>query len=214
MSPSKKHFWRRLRGGIALGLIPALLATPARAGNPDFPYPPPVAPYQPQILPPPPPPTLYKPLPPTKYEPSPSPALRAPSGGGGGGATYFPGGMTMTATKILHEDRDKDAARSNAVIGRPRQAVDHLATCWSPPLPPKGETVEITIKFSFNSRGEVSGTPRTTYVKASGSSRDAVRASILDAIKTCSPLNFSKSMAASAAGYPITVRFIGRRADD
>ncbi|MCW2285182.1 hypothetical protein M2323_003078 [Rhodoblastus acidophilus] len=216
MSTSDKHL-RRLPGLIAtLALIAAAWTTPARAGNPDFPYPPPAAPYQPQILPPPPPPNLYKPLPPTSHEPGPPPALRAPRGGGGGegGGTYFPGGMTMTATKILHEDRDKDVARSNAVIGRPRQAVDQLAACWSPPLPPKGETVEITIRFSFNDRGGVVGAPRTTYVKAAGATRDAVRASILDAIKTCSPLNFSKSMAASAPGYPITVRFIGRRADD
>lgn len=120
----------------------------------------------------------------------------------------------MTATKILHEDRDKDDARSTAAIGRPRQAVDQLAACWSPPLPPKGQTVEITMRFSFNGQGEVVGSPRITYVKATGSSADAVRASLLQAIKTCSPLNFTKSMAASAPGYPLSVRFIGRRAND
>jgi hypothetical protein len=122
--------------------------------------------------------------------------------------------MTMTVTKILHEDRDKDVGRSTAPIDRPKHAVDQLAACWSPPLPPKGETVEITIRFSFNGRGEVLGTPRTTYVKTAGHRAEAVRASLLDAIKTCSPLNFSKSMAKSAPGYPLTVRFIGRRADD
>jgi hypothetical protein len=192
--------------------LPALvlLAATSLAAEPSRPFiPPPAAPYQPQILPPPPPPKIEIPPPPPKSRPTPRPTVRPPRG-----ESYFPGGMTMTATKILHEDRDKDESRSTALIGRPRQAVDQLAACWSPPLPPRGETVEITIRFSFNSRGDVVGSPRTTYVKAAGHGAEAVRASLLDAIKTCSPLNFSKSMATSAPGYPLTVRFIGRRADD
>jgi hypothetical protein len=122
--------------------------------------------------------------------------------------------MTITVTKILRDEGEKPAV-SAAPIDRPKQAAERLAACWSPPLPARGETVEITIRFSFNGRGEVMGTPRTTYAKApDGSSAEAVRNSLLDAIKTCSPLPFTKSMAASAPGYPLSVRFIGRRADE
>lgn len=123
--------------------------------------------------------------------------------------------MTITVTKLLHDDRDKDVARSTAPIDRPKQAADQLAACWSPPLPPKKDTVEITLKFSFNGRGEIMGAPRTPYVKAApGISADTVRESLRAAIKTCSPLRFTKSMAASAPGYPLSIRFIARRADD
>jgi len=190
---------------LVLPCVLVLLAASARAGSP-YTTPPPAAPFQPQILPPPPPPRIEIPPPPPPLAPTPRPTVRPPRA-----PTYFPGGMTMTATRRLHEDRDRNEARSTALIGRPRQAVDQLATCWSPPLPPKGETVEITIRFSFNGRGEVIS-PRVTYIKPTGS--EAVRASLMEAIKTCSPLNFSKSMAASAPGYPLTVRFIGQRADD
>jgi len=193
---------------LSLTALFALLAAPALAAGPVY-YPPPAPPFQPQIPPPAPPPVIELPAPPPKARPTPRPTVRPPRG-----HSYFPGGMTMTATKILHEDRDKDEAPSKASIGRPRQAADQLAACWSPPLPPRGETVEITIRFSFNGQGGVVGAPRITYVKPAGHGADAVRASILEAIKTCSPMNFSKSMAASAPGYPVTVRFIGRRADD
>jgi hypothetical protein len=189
----------------------AVLTAPARAAEPPRPfYPPPAAPYQPQILPMPPPPRIEIPPPPPRGRPTPPPRVRrSPQGG-----TFLPGGMAITVTKWLSEDGGK-TARSSASINRPRQAADELAACWSPPLPPKGETVEITIRFSFNGRGEVVGAPRTTYVKPAGQiSREAVRDSLLAAIRDCAPLRFTRSMAASAPGYPLSVRFIGRRADD
>ena len=84
--------------------------------------------------------------------------------------------MSITVTKILHEDRNKDRSRSSDPINRPKQAADQLAACWSPPIPPKGDTVEITLRFAFNNRGGVVGAPRVTYVKApKGSSAEAVR---------------------------------------
>ncbi len=96
------------------------------------------------------------------------------------------------------------------------QAAAQLAACWSPPLPPEGETVEATIRFSFNSRGTIiGGAPRVTFIKASaGQSGEQVRDSILAAVRDCTPLRFSASMAESAPGYPLSIRFIGRRPDE
>jgi hypothetical protein len=173
-------------------------------------YPLPVPPFQPQIAPPPPAPNIEIAPPPPAPAPTPTPAPALRSGG-----PSYPGGMSITVTKLLHEDRGKDRAPSTAALNTPKQAAEQLAACWAPPIPPKGETVEITIRFSFNGRGGIMGAPRTTFVKPPrGSTADDVRNALRDAIRTCSPLRFTKSMAASAPGYPLAVRFIGRRADD
>ncbi|MDI9847140.1 hypothetical protein QM467_03580 [Rhodoblastus sp. 17X3] len=124
-------------------------------------------------------------------------------------------GMVMTIDKIVSDQHGPEDARSSSPVTRPIEAARALAKCWAPPIPAKGETVEVTIRFGFDSGGSVRWPPRITYVKAAqGSSQDVVRTSILDALKACTPLNFTKSMAASAPGYPLTIRFIGRRGED
>lgn len=127
----------------------------------------------------------------------------------------LPQGMAITVRKELHEGGE-GGARSSPLIERPMQAAAQLAACWSPPLPRQGETVEATIRFSFNSRGMViGGAPLVTYVKAgAGMSPGEVRDSILAAVKACTPINFSASMSESMPGYPLSIRFIGQRAGE
>jgi hypothetical protein len=121
--------------------------------------------------------------------------------------------MVMTIEKTLSDQDGPENARSSSPVTRPIEAARALAKCWAPPIPAKGETVEVTIRFGFDSGGSVRWPPRVTFLKAAeGSSQDVVRTSILDALKACTPLNFTKSMAASAPGYLLTIRFIGRRA--
>jgi hypothetical protein len=140
---------------------------------------------------------------------------RAPSYSGSGVAPSLSQGMVMTIDKTLSDQDRPEDARSSSLITRPIEAARALAKCWAPPIPAKGETVEVTIRFGFDSGGLVRWPPRVTYVKAAeGMSQDVVRTSILDALKACTPLNFTKSMAASAPGYPLTIRFIGRRAEE
>jgi hypothetical protein len=106
-------------------------------------------------------------------------------------------------------------ASTSPKIERPRQAAEQLAACWSPPVPARGDTVEITIRFGFDRSGLVQGSPRITYVKAApGMSDEAVRDSIAAAIKACTPMHFTAAMAAAIPGYPYSVRFIGRRAEE
>ncbi|WP_374547082.1 hypothetical protein [Rhodoblastus sp.] len=124
-------------------------------------------------------------------------------------------GMVITVRKILDQHRDDGGSKPPPVIDRPKQAVEQLAACWSPPLPQRGETVEVTLRFAFDGQGGVMGAPRITYVKAGeGLAAADVRESILAAVKQCTPLHFSASMAASAPGYPLAVRFIGERGED
>lgn len=152
--------------------------------------------------------------PPPGPEAPPPPASNVSPAAPSASQTLLPQGMSITVTKELPGKDDGGA--EPPPIDRPIQAAERLAACWSPPLPPRGNTVEATIRFSFNSRGAViGGAPRVAYVKAgAGLSAEEVRESILAAVRKCTPLRFSPSMAKSAPGYPLSIRFIGRRRDE
>lgn len=127
--------------------------------------------------------------------------------------------MTIIIDKTLSDRKSSEKPEAKfraeaAPIALPKQAAEQLASCWSPPLPAPGHTVEITLRFGFNSRGSVLWSPRITHVKAGqGVSAADLRASILTAVKACTPLHFTALMAKDIPGEPISVRFIGRRDD-
>ncbi len=128
-------------------------------------------------------------------------------------------GMTITVDKELSDKKssgkpEADSRSDSPPIALPKQAAERLASCWSPPLPQPGRTVEITLRFGFNSSGSVLWPPRITYVKAEqGVSAEDLRASILEAVKACTPLRFTAVMAKNIPGEPISVHFIGWRDD-
>jgi hypothetical protein len=124
-------------------------------------------------------------------------------------------GMAITVTKALSEKFEPSARPSPLPINNPRQAAREISICWNPPLPARGDAVEVTIRFGFSKNGTVVWPPRITYLKApQGASSEVLRASILDAVKACTPLHFTASMAANMPGYPLSVRFIGKRANE
>ncbi|HVO32632.1 MAG TPA: hypothetical protein VMU17_01875 [Elusimicrobiota bacterium] len=124
----------------------------------------------------------------------------------------LPSGMVITVEKTLPGQADASDERNQSPVSRPRQAAERLAQCWSPPEPASGDTVEVTLRFGFNSKGEILPSPRITYVKAGkGVEPEAVRESILAAVKSCTPLHFTPEMAANIPGEPLAVRFVGRR---
>jgi hypothetical protein len=152
--------------------------------------------------------------------PPPSPDIPTPypEGNYPGFAPSFPEGMAITVTKILNDEPGSSDKPDSEPINRPKQAAERLATCWRPPIPDRGDSVEVTLRFSFTRTGNVRSAPRVTYIKAGQgaaadqkSAADNVRTSILAALKACTPLHFTRSMAESAPGYPLSVRFIGRR---
>jgi hypothetical protein len=165
--------------------------------------PPPLAPSAPALLPP-----VAPPAEPLGGSPAPR-GLAYPRP-----APTLPQGMTMTIDKIFSDKADAGPKPASHSIVLPRQAARQLAACWTPPLPERGDTVEVTLRFAFDRGGSVLWPPRITYVKpGQGASAKEVRESILSAFKACTPLPFSASMAASMPGYPLTVRFIGRRGE-
>jgi hypothetical protein len=188
-SPGHRHFSLARHHGL-----PLWRALPLQGGALA---PPGYAPAAPGLLPP------LEPL----QEPSPSPGLAYPRQ-----SPPLPGGMAITIDKTLPDRTAKDRRDAAPTIGLPRQAAQQLAACWAPPVPRHGDTVEVTLRFGFDRSGSVQWPPRITYLKpGEGMSAEEVRESIFSALKACTPLHFSESMAASMPGYPLSVRFVGRR---
>ena len=96
-------------------------------------------------------------------------------------------------------------------LDRVRDVFALLRTCWR--LAPRSLAYsgqELTVRMSFNRRGEVIGKPQITYYRpgADPNARDAFVNSILTAFQRCAPLPFSEALAAAVAGRPFTFRFV------
>ena len=104
---------------------------------------------------------------------------------------------------------DTDEAAHEKCLDSIREMYTALRACWTPP--PKDEArrgMEYTIRFAFRRDGEITAPPRRTYSSHEAPDyRDAVDA----ALKRCTPLHFSKSMAGAVAGRPIAIRFVDER---
>jgi hypothetical protein len=75
--------------------------------------------------------------------------------------------------------------------------------------------MEITVRFSFKRNGDILAQPRTTYTKAGASSgtRAMYFNAITAALNRCTPMNFSKGLAATIPGHPFAIRFVDNRTD-
>jgi hypothetical protein len=73
--------------------------------------------------------------------------------------------------------------------------------------------MQMTLRFSFNGKGEIAGKPRITYSTpgAPNEARAAYERALLDSLDHCTPLPFSSDLAAAIAGQPYVFRFIERR---
>jgi hypothetical protein len=95
-----------------------------------------------------------------------------------------------------------------------REMYAALRACWTPP--PKDEArhgMEYTVRFAFKRDGQITAPPRRTYSthEAADEVRNTYRDAVDAAMKRCTPLHFSKSMAGAVAGRPIAIRFVDER---
>jgi hypothetical protein len=93
---------------------------------------------------------------------------------------------------------------------------NELRRCWVPPRSSDAEPgMEITVRFSFKRNGDILAQPRTTYTKAGASSgtRAMYFNAITAALNRCTPMNFSKGLAATIPGHPFAIRFVDNRTD-
>ena len=73
--------------------------------------------------------------------------------------------------------------------------------------------MQMSVRFSFKSSGEMIGAPRLTFATAGASA--GIRASYLKAINTsldaCIPLKFTGGLGGALAGRPIAIRYVDNR---
>ncbi|WP_342362886.1 hypothetical protein [Terrarubrum flagellatum] len=103
----------------------------------------------------------------------------------------------------------QQAEKPNA-IDNPRGLGNFIRSCWLPPADLAKTKLDATIRFSLTRDGALVGEPRVTYVSrlASNAQREALTASIRRAVAQCAPFPLSNRFGASAAGRPISIRFI------
>ena len=89
-----------------------------------------------------------------------------------------------------------------------------LRSCWSPP--PAGQSregMQMSVRFSFKTSGELIGPPRLTFATAGApaDARDTYLQAINHSLDACLPLKFTGGLAGALAGRPIMIRYVDNR---
>ena len=104
--------------------------------------------------------------------------------------------------------------RTPEPVATPHEASTRILSCWRPPAArsPDGDR-EVTLRVQFTRAGAPIGAPRIAYVKTRDGpqAREALAASVLDALHASAPLRFTKGLGSAIAGYQFAIRFIAAR---
>ena len=129
---------------------------------------------------------------------------------------FYPYGQNLQLT-IQSVPAAKDAAK----YVRPDHDLDTigdlfaaLRSCWSPPPATSArEDMQMSVRFSFKTSGEMIGTPRLTFATAgiSADTRAAYLKAINSSLDACLPLKFSNGLGGALAGRPIAIRYVDNR---
>jgi hypothetical protein len=94
-------------------------------------------------------------------------------------------------------------------VSAPAEIGRHISQCWKAPRTDPPQVIEVTVRLSFSRTGAVIGEPRVVYIGAAAEAklRGEIAASILAAIKACTPLPFTPSLGAAIAGRMFAIRF-------
>jgi hypothetical protein len=84
-----------------------------------------------------------------------------------------------------------------------------IAKCWKPPSVDPPAIVEVTVRISFSANGTVYGDPFVTFVTPNKDEKQKglITASILSAIKQCTPVPFTSELGGAVAGRIFAIRF-------
>ena len=109
-----------------------------------------------------------------------------------------------------------DAKRPSGQVSTIRDMFAVLRTCWAPPpIENAQQGMQMSMRFSFNTAGNLIGEPRVTYAtrEVSQKTRDIYRDAMAQSLRGCTPLPFSGGFAGAIAGRPIVIRIIDNRDD-
>ena len=101
------------------------------------------------------------------------------------------------------------AQANGTPLNLPGQIGGRIAQCWKAPPTQAAQVIEVTVRLSFSSAGVPIGEPRVVYVRAPAEPglREKIVASILAAVRACTPLPFTPSLGAAIAGRMLAIRF-------
>jgi len=124
---------------------------------------------------------------------------------------------TNRAAVAPSSDSDVGKALTEHELNTIRDMFDTLRACWIPPPEDKARpNMQMSVRFSFRSNGEIIGTPRVSYKSPDASSEtisiyhDAITA----ALNRCMPLHLTPGLSSAVAGRPIAIRFVDNRNQD
>jgi hypothetical protein len=100
-----------------------------------------------------------------------------------------------------------------AEVNTIREVFARLKTCWKPPPASRANPIDITVRVSFNRKGDILGHPRITYESEQATDNDRLlyRIALMEALQRCTPMPFTEGMAGAVAGRPLTIQFQNRK---
>ena len=92
-------------------------------------------------------------------------------------------------------------------VNLPGEIAARIAQCWTPPRMDPGQILEVTVRLAFSRTGAVIGEPRVAYIRAPAQAglHEKTAASVLAAIRACTPLPFTASLGAAIAGRILAI---------
>src|SRR5262245_17395250 len=177
----------------ACALATAMSSAPARAGN--------CGPFATHCVP-----SVFdrQPFNPTYCSPS-SPHACTPRWGGPLGEDLL---LTIQSSKV------GEYVKPDHELNTIADLFAQLRACWEPPatdnmLP----GMQMTVRVSFKSDGEIFGAPRLSYATRGtpAETRQTYRDAINAAVTRCAPLPLTKGLGGAIAGRPINIRYVDDR---
>jgi hypothetical protein len=111
----------------------------------------------------------------------------------------------------------RPAGAEQALPGELHSIADLFAAlrhCWRPPhATVSRKDMQIAVRVSFKSNGEVVGEPRLTFSSPDvlPETRHVYLKAVHETLARCAPLKFTKEFAGAIAGRPVAVRFRDNR---
>ena len=89
-----------------------------------------------------------------------------------------------------------------------------LRSCWSPPATDAArEGMQMSVRFSFKTSGEMIGPPRLTFATSGvpADTRTTYLKAINASLDSCLPLKLTQGLGGALAGRPIMIRYVDNR---
>lgn len=126
------------------------------------------------------------------------------------------GGASENIQLTLGTRAGPDAQKPSGKLNTLQDLFTAIRACWTPPAPENAvRGMQMSMRFSLNTAGNLIGEPRVTYSSrtVSQKTRDLYRDAIAQSVQGCTPLPFTRGFAGAIAGRPIVVRIIDNRDD-